>query len=250
MSSFYFKNIKGIILGGGRGTRLYPLTVETSKHLLPIGNKPMIVRIIDQLVEAGVKDVFLVIDERFASQFMATLKDGSCFGLNSLAYIWQPREGNGLPSAIARVQKLLQKNERIIVACGDVLVEKSLQKPIKEFMKQQDGARVVTTKVKDTAGYSPIVNRKDKVIKILSKDKDRHSTGLIDLGIYFYHYDVFKRIASLKPSRRGETEILDLNNTYLHEKSLFHSTLTGWWSDAGSNLKTYLQAHQKYESKN
>lgn len=138
------REIKGVVLAGGRATRLHPLTLETSKHLLPIGDKPLVVRVIDQLLMAGVKDILLLIDDRFASQFMQVLKDGSDLGARSLAYVWQHPDGKGLPTAIAQVENLVGDG-KFVVACGDVLVEKGIKSPVDDFMKQEFGARITAT---------------------------------------------------------------------------------------------------------
>jgi len=240
--------IKGVVLGGGRGTRLYPLTAETSKHLLPIGDKPLIVRVIDQLLEADVKDILLLIDERFASQFMEILKNGSHLGVRSLAYIWQAPEGKGLPSAIAQVEHFI-KDEKIVVVCGDVLVEKGIKRPVEDFIRQNSGARLTGVSVEDTARYSPLVIDRETVRKILPKDENRHEPGLIDLGIYMYHPDVFHEICCLAPSSRGETEIWDLNQRYADRGDLRLTVIDGWWSDVGGSIETYLEAQRRYETK-
>ncbi len=238
--------ITGVVLGGGRGTRLYPLTAETSKQLLPVGDKPMIVHVIQQLLRANIKDILLLIDQRHASQFMQLLQDGSHLGANSLAYIWQHPDGKGLPSAIQQVAPHVA-GDRLAVACGDVLIEQGIEQPVKDFMNQPSGARMVAMRVEDSAGYSPLVTEGSRVVDILPKDPDAHTPGLIDLGIYMYQPDVFERIDTLTPSARGETEIWDLNNTYAREAQLGFTALEGWWSDAGSSIPAYLAAHQHYE---
>ena len=240
--------LKGVVLGGGRGTRLYPLTAETNKHLLPIGEKTMVVRAIDQLLDAGVRDIVLLIDEKFASQFMGTLKDGSDLGIRSLAYVWQHPEGKGLPTAIAQIQHLV-KDEKIVVACGDVLIENGIKKQINEFLKQDKGACLISAYVEDTAGYSPLEVTKEKVLKIIPKDKNRHEPGLIDLGIYMYHSDVFEKIRELAPSARGETEIWDLNQIYASRGELNYAVIDGWWCDTGESIKKYSEANRRYGNK-
>jgi glucose-1-phosphate thymidylyltransferase len=240
--------IRGVVLGGGRGTRLYPLTAETSKHLLPIGDRPLIVRVIEQLLAADIKDILLLIDQRFASQFMEILKDGSHLGVRSLAYIWQPPEGKGLPTAISQVKPFI-KDGKIIVACGDVLIENGIRNPVEDFIKQDTGARLTGVFAKDTAGYSPLEVNDEIVRKILPKDKNRHEPGLIDLGIYMYHPDVFYHISHLIPSVRGETEIWDLNQRYADQGKLNVTVIDGWWSDVGGSIETYFEAYEKYKAK-
>lgn len=240
--------VKGLVLAGGRGTRLLPLTAQISKQLLPVGGKPLVVRVIDQLINAGIKDILLLIDERYASEFMQILKDGSDLGLRSLAYIWQHPEGKGIPSAIYQAKNFIERG-KIVVVCGDVLIEEGIKKPVSDFMKQKSGARLTTTYLKDTAGYSPLINQGDNVHEILSKDKNRHESGLIDLGIYMYHQDVFERIENLNPSKRGETEVWDLNSLYAKEGNLKFSAISGWWSDVGGSIDIYEEADKRYAGK-
>ena len=239
------REITGVVLGGGRGTRLSPLTDETSKHLLPIGDKPMISRVIGQLSSAGVKDVLLLIDQRYASQYMDVLRDGSDLGLESLGYIWQDPFGKGLPSAIGKAERHVG-GSKIVVACGDVLIENGIEKPISDFMSQQVGARLVGAYVDDSAGYSPLRLETGKVTDILSKNGQRHQRDVIDIGTYMYHPDVFDRIQDLEPSARGETEIWELNRNYILDGALECSVIDGWWTDAGGSLEAYQGAHERY----
>lgn len=239
------REIKGVILGGGKGMRLYPLTAETSKHLLPVGDKPLILHAVTQLLEAGVKDLLLLIDDQYASRYMQLLQDGSNLGVNSLAYVWQSREGKGLPSAIAHVEPFI-KSGRMIVVCGDVIVENGIFVPVKDFLEQDGGARMAATYIEDTAGYSLLATQENSVLDIMPKDKTRHVPGLIDLGVYMYNPEVFQYIRSLTPSARGETEIWDLNRIYAQKQKLYFTSINGWWSDVGSSIETYLAANKRY----
>lgn len=239
------REVTGVVLGGGKGTRLHPLTAETSKHLLPIGDKPMISRVIGQLSVAGIKDVLLLIDQRYASQYMDTLRDGADLGLRSLGYIWQDPEGQGLPTAIGKVAPHTGDG-KIVVACGDVLIENGIKKPVDDFMKQRIGARIVGAHVQDSAGYSPLQTAGEQVTDILPKDSQRHQEDVIDIGTYMYHPDVFNRIPALTPSPRGETEIWELNKSYIPDGALEHSVIDGWWSDTGGSIAAYEEAHARY----
>lgn len=194
---------------------------------------------------AGIKDILLLIDQRYASQYMDTLRDGTDLGLESLGYIWQDPEGKGLPTAIGKVARHTG-DSKIVVACGDVLIENGVHKPVSDFMNQQIGARIVSARVEDSAGYSPLEVEANKVTDILSKDCQRHQEGLIDIGTYMYHPDVFNRIQLLQPSERGETEIWDLNKSYIPDGTLEHSTIDGWWSDTGGSIAAYQEAHERY----
>jgi glucose-1-phosphate thymidylyltransferase len=242
------REVTGIVLAGGRGTRLHPLTAETSKHLLPIGGKPMVVRAIEQLLAADVKDILVVIDPRYASQYMQLLQDGSQLGANSLAYVWQDPEGKGLPTAINQTAPHI-RDERIVVACGDVLIEEGIKGPVSDFMHQQDGARLTATHVVDSAGYSLLQVEGDHVLNIYNKDDTRHASGPIDLGIYMYTPEVFEHIAELTASSRGETEIWDLNQQYVNAHTLGYTAVSGWWSDTGGGIQTYGEADAHYAGK-
>jgi len=243
------ENIRGVVFAGGRGTRLMPLTANKSKQLLPVGDKTLIERVILQLVAAGIADVIVIIDERHASQFMDTLQDGRNLGLRSLSYVWQPQEGKGLPSVIKRVEHLVG-DSKIICVCGDVLIEESLKQAVDDFRKQKDGARMTLVRAEDTAGYSPVVVGEDGLVDgIEPKDLTNHKKGLMDVGVYMYHNDVFGKIQTLKPSKRGETEIWDLNNIYIRSKEMHQSVIKGWWVDAGMNIETYKSTHERYEKR-
>lgn len=239
------REVVGVVFGGGQGTRLRPLTNETSKQLLPIGEMPMISRVILQLSKAGLKDILLLIDQRHASQYMNQLQDGANLGLRSLSYIWQPPEGIGLPSALAKVAPQIG-GRSIVAACGDVLVENDLTSSVEEFMFQRVGARILGAHMEDSAGYSPLVVEDNRVLEILDKDPNRHTPSIVDIGTYMYPPDVFMRANALTPSARGETEIWDLNRSYANESSLYCSVTSGWWSDAGSSITAYQEAHERY----
>jgi dTDP-glucose pyrophosphorylase/predicted MFS family arabinose efflux permease len=237
--------LTGVILAGGRGTRLTPLTHHTSKQLLPIGGVPLIVRVLHQLRAAGVVDVLLVIDDRHATDFLQTVTDGVSLGLRSVGYVWQPPTGQGLPSAIGQVEHLL-RTEKFVVACGDVLLEAGLQRAVTDFTRQPSGARMLAAQVPDTAGQTALEVVGDRVTGLLDKDPSRHVAGHMDLGSYFYHRDVFKLIGSLRPSARGETEIWDLNRCYARRGELWFTEVTGWFADVGASLAAYREVDERY----
>lgn len=237
--------IKGVVLAGGRGTRLKPLTDHTNKHLLPVGDKPLVYYPIEQLVRAGVKDIYVLIAAGSGSQFMEILKDGKHLGVNSLAYVWQPEYGPGLPSALAQVQSLT-RDAKIIAVCSDVIIEDDLTRSVEKFANRTMGSSLVATCIKDTAGYSKLLTEGNNVLEILPKDQNNHTPGLIDLGVYMYHPDVFQKIKELTVSPRGETEIWDLNKTYILKSSLFFSQIQGWWCDVGGSLSNYQEANARY----
>jgi len=238
--------MKGLILGGGRGTRLYPLTATTNKHLLPVGSQPLIRYVVDQLLDANVEDILLLIDQLNANQYMSYFEDGKKMGIKSLAYIWQSPEGKGLPVAIGQAENFIQ-DEKLIVACGDVIIEDGIGQAVDHFAHQPKGARIIATYMEDTAGYSLLKVSDTHVEGILPKDKQRHVPGLIDLGVYMYYADVFEMIRGLRPSERGEKEIWDLNNNYIRQGELQYTTVSGWWSDVGGSLENYFKAHERYD---
>lgn len=249
--NFYFESgqsqeLIGVILAGGTGSRLRPLTNETSKQLLPIGGQPMIQRSAAQIREAGIRKLIVVTDHNYAHKYMDVLKDGHDLGFDGVSYIWQSPEGKGLPTAIAQAQEFI-KPHRMLVACGDVLIEQGYGHAVNHFSYQQIGARMIGMSVDDVVGYSALKTRGEQVLAVKPKDKINHISGVIDLGVYMYPSNVFDKISKLKPSDRGETEINDLNNLYAQENSLWHSRVWGWWSDCGSSIEEYKEANARYE---
>ncbi|WBB75799.1 sugar phosphate nucleotidyltransferase [Micromonospora sp. WMMD1128] len=235
----------GVLLAGGRGTRLAPLTDRTSKQLLPVGGRPLAARVIDQLTAAGVRDVLAVIDDRHADAFLGTLRDGRDLGLRSLAYVWQPPTGLGMPSAIAQVEPHVG-DRPIVVICGDLLLEADLTGAVADFLDQPDGARLLATRVPDTAGHTPLRVAEGRVLDLGDKDPHRHRPGLMELGVYLYRRDVFDEIRALRPSARGETEIWELNRRYARRGRLRCTEVTGWWCDVGGSLADYREADRRY----
>jgi len=237
--------ITGVVLAGGRGSRLAPLTDNLSKHLLPVGEKTLIERVIDGLVAADITDILLVIDDRNASDYMRVLEDGTPVRLRSLAYVWQPDDCRGLPSAIGQVRHHVS-TEKFIVACGDVLVDGNIREPIEDFLRQRAGARLIGMRTPDTAGYSPLRITGDLVQEIGDKNRNDHAAGCIDVGYYMYHRDVFDLIDKLHPSSRDETEIWDLNRAYVRRHQLKCSVVSCWWADVGESIDTYQRVQRRY----
>ncbi|GAB3974306.1 sugar phosphate nucleotidyltransferase [Actinoallomurus acanthiterrae] len=245
MRSTHARTVAAVVLAGGSGNRLRPLTDRSNKHLLPVGGEPLVVRAVRQLVAAGVRDVLVVIDDRHAGAFMGALEDGAALGLRSLAYAWQPPGGGGMPTAIGAAEHRLCA-EKFLVACGDVLTDADLGPVIDDFLAQTDGARMTAVRTADTAGYSPLVTRGAGVAGILDKDSRRHLPGLVDLGFYLYHHDVFEVIQKLPVSARGETEIWDLNRVYAERGLLEFSEVSGWWADVGASVDVYMEVKRRY----
>ena len=223
--------IKGVILAGGLGTRLYPLTKITNKHLLPVYGKPMIYYPIQTLVDAGIKDILIVTGGVHAGEFLRLLGDGAEFGLNHINYTYQEGEG-GIAEAL-RLARHFADKDRIIVILGDNIIEKNIKGAVEEFKKQQRGARILLKKVEDPGRFGVAEFKGKKIVSIEEKPKKPKSDYAVT-GIYMYDERVFDIIKTLKPSRRGELEITDVNNAYIKRGELEYSMLDGWWTDSGT----------------
>ncbi len=223
--------MKGIILAGGLGKRLEPLTRITNKHLLPIFDKPMIYYPLLTLIEAGIKDILLVTGGNNAGDFLRLLGNGSEFGLKHLNYTYQKGEG-GIAEAL-RLAKHFAEDEKIIVILGDNILEKGIKKYVNNFKKQGKGAKVLIKKVHDPQRFGVVELNGDKIISIKEKPKKPKSNYIVT-GIYMYDSQVFDIIETLKPSGRGELEITDVNNAYTKKSHLTYDILEGWWTDAGT----------------
>lgn len=223
--------LKGVILAGGLGSRLSPLTKITNKHLLPIYCKPMIYYPIQTLVDAGVKDILIVTGGAHAGEFLRLLGNGAEFGLTHINYTYQEGEG-GIAQAL-NLAKHFADNDKIIVILGDNIIEKSIKEQVDEFRKQTSGARILLKKVSDPQRFGVAGFKNGKITSIVEKPK-KPKSDLAVTGIYMYDRQVFDIIKTLKPSGRGELEITDVNNAYLERGELEHSILDGWWTDAGT----------------
>jgi glucose-1-phosphate thymidylyltransferase len=223
--------MKGVILAGGLGTRLFPLTRVTNKHLLPIYNKPMIFYPIQALVNAGIHDILIVTGGNSAGDFLKLLRNGNDFGLKRLNYAYQEGEG-GIADALSLAGHFAE-GEDICVILGDNIIEKNIKDQVAAFQKQKVGARILLKKVPDPQRFGVPVLEGDKVIRIEEKPKDPKSNFAV-IGIYMYDAKVFDIISGLSPSDRGELEITDVNNRYIEQGTLAWSEITGWWTDAGT----------------
>ena len=219
--------MKGVILCGGKGARLLPLTRVTNKHLLPIYNKPMIYYPIQTLKDAGIKDILIVSGRHYAGHFLELLGRGEDLGLN-LSYTIQEKEG-GIAQALALAEDF-SEGENIVVILGDNIYEDNFKKEIACF---KTGARIFLKKVKDPQRFGVATFRDKKVIFIEEKPKDPESDYAVT-GLYIYDSKVFQYIKSLKPSGRGELEITDVNNFYIEEGNMDCRFVKGFWSDAGT----------------
>lgn len=223
--------MKGVILAGGLGKRLEPLTRITNKHLLPIYNKPMVYYPLNTLIEAGIEEIMIVTGGNNAGDFLRLLGDGSEFGLKHIHYTYQRGEG-GIAEALALCEDFVEK-DKVVVILGDNLIEKSIKSTVEKFDKQKSGARILLKKVDDPQRFGVAELDGDKIIKIVEKPKNP-KTNLAVTGIYMYDDYVFEFIKTLKPSQRGELEITDVNNLYIKKNDLKFDILDGWWTDCGT----------------
>lgn len=223
--------LKGVILAGGLGKRLYPLTKITNKHLLPVYCKPMIYYPIQTLVDAGIKDILIVTGGNHAGEFLRLLGDGKEFGLKHINYTYQEGEG-GIADAL-KLAEHFADNDKIVVILGDNIIEKDIKKQVGEFRKQPRGAKIILKKVEDPERFGVAVFRGNRIVSIEEKPKKPKSDYAVT-GIYMYDSRVFEIVRVLKPSRRGELEITDVNNAYLKRGELTYSILDGWWTDSGT----------------
>ena len=223
--------MKGVILAGGLGSRLHPLTKITNKHLLPVYDRPMIYYPIQTLINAGIDDIMIVTGGNAAGDFLRLLGNGKAFGLKHLNYTYQEGEG-GIADALRLVEHFAD-DQPICVVLGDNLIEKNIRAAADEYEKQGKGAKILLKKVPDPERFGVPVLNGQNVLKIEEKPKEPKSEFAV-IGIYFYDYTVFDVIRTLKPSGRGELEITDVNNHYIDRGEMTWGELDGWWTDAGT----------------
>src|SRR5688500_8833869 len=223
--------MKGVILAGGLGTRLFPLTKITNKHLLPVYDRPMIYYPIEALVNAGIDDIMIVTGGRKSGDFLSLLGNGKDFGLKHLNYTYQEGEG-GIAEALGLAEHWAARSP-ICVILGDNLIERNIRKAVAHFREQKTGAKIMLKEVPDPERFGVAELRGDKVVRIVEKPQNPTS-NLAVIGIYMYDERVWDIIKTLKPSNRGELEITDVNNRYAEWGELSHEMLDGWWTDAGT----------------
>ncbi len=223
--------MKGVVLAGGKGTRLYPLTRVTNKHLLPVFERPMIYYPIQTLVDAGIRDVIVVTGGHNSGDFLRLLSNGKDFDLHRIHYTYQEGEG-GIADAL-RLAEPFVEGEKICVILGDNIIENNIIASAKAFEKQPAGAHILLKQVPDPQRFGCPDLSDGRILRIEEKPKNPKSDYAVT-GIYFYDATVFEKIGRTKPSSRNELEITDVNNMYLEEGSLTHSILDGWWTDAGT----------------
>ncbi len=232
--------MKGVILAGGLGTRLYPLTKVTNKHLLPVYDKPMIYYPIQTLINAGIDDILIVTGGNNAGDFLKLLGNGKEFGLKHINYTYQEGEG-GIAEAL-RLAEFFASGERICVVLGDNIIEKNIRKAVENFRRQKEGAKILLKEVPDPERFGVPELRGDRIVSVEEKPKKPKSQYAV-IGIYLFDQEVFEIIKTLKPSDRGELEITDVNNRYIEKGLMTWDILEGWWTDAGT-FESLLHANR------
>jgi len=230
--------MKGIILAGGLGTRLDPLTRITNKHLLPVYDKPMIYYPIETLVNAGITDILIVTGGQNAGDFLRLLRNGREFGLKHINYSYQEGEG-GIADAL-RLAEHFADGDKICVILGDNLIEGNIIEAVESFSAQECGAKILLKPVSDAQRFGVAEIEGDRIVGIEEKPSKPKSNSAVT-GIYLFDSTVFAKVETLQPSGRGELEITDVNNLYIKDGTMTFSTLEGWWTDAGT-IESLLRA--------
>jgi glucose-1-phosphate thymidylyltransferase len=232
--------VKGVVLAGGSGTRLHPLTRITNKHLLPIYNRPMVSYAIEALVKAGVTEIMLVTGGTHAGEFLRLLGNGHEFGIERLSYAYQERAG-GIAEALGLAERFVD-GDRVVVILADNVLERSIQRAVEHFEQQKEGARVLLARVEDPEHLRhlgvPEFDGERRLVGIVEKPADPPSEFAVT-GIYFYDATVFEVIPTLQPSGRDELEITDVNNWYVARSAMEYEVVEGFWGDAGESIDAY-----------
>ncbi|MCK5023163.1 MAG: NTP transferase domain-containing protein [Candidatus Aenigmarchaeota archaeon] len=240
--------MKGVLLAGGTGSRLFPLTKVTNKHLLPVYNKPMIYYPIKTLVDADIKEILIITGPEHAGDFLKLLGSGKEFGVR-LTYELQDEAG-GIAQALSLAEPFVD-NDKCIVILGDNIFEDDIKKFVKAFEKQENGARIFLKRVKTPERFGVVEIKNGKVVYMEEKPKNP-KTNISAVGLYMYDNTVFEKVKRLKPSGRGELEINDVNLSYMKEGNLKYNFLRGFWTDAGTfpSLFKASQLVKKKENRN
>lgn len=223
--------MKGIVLAGGLGTRLRPLTAVTNKHLLPVYDQPMIYYPVQSLVNAGITDIMIVTGGSSAGEFLRLLGNGKAFGLKHLNYTYQEGEG-GIAEALSLVEHFAG-GDPVCVVLGDNIIEGNIRSAVRSYRHQGGGAKIILKKVPDPQRFGVPELDGPKVLRIEEKPEIPRSDYAV-IGIYMYDGEVYDIIRTLKPSGRGELEITDVNNAYIARGDMTWEELEGWWTDAGT----------------
>jgi glucose-1-phosphate thymidylyltransferase len=235
--------MKGVVLAGGKGTRLHPLTRITNKHLLPIYDRPMVTYAVEALVGAGVSDLMLVTGGTHAGEFFRLLGDGHEYGIERLSYAYQEREG-GIAEALGLAARFVGE-EKIAVVLADNVFERSIRSAVENFEEQDRGARILLARIDDPdhlrhLGVAELDG--DRVLRIVEKPEKPESPYAVT-GVYFYEPSVFDVIPKLERSGRGELEITDVNNWYVEQGTMAYEVVDGFWGDAGESIDAYYEVN-------
>ena len=232
--------MKGVVLAGGSGTRLHPLTRITNKHLLPIYDRPMISYAIEALVMSGITEIMLVTGGTHAGEFLRLLGNGHDYGIDRLFYAYQERPG-GIAEALGLAERFVG-DDQVLVMLADNIVEQTFRPTVERFAAQGGGARIVLTEEQDPVHLRhlgvPEFDGDGRIVRIIEKPEDPPS-GYAVTGIYCYPTDVFRVIGTLEPSGRGELEITDVNNYFVDQGTMAYDVLQGFWGDAGESIDAY-----------
>jgi glucose-1-phosphate thymidylyltransferase len=236
-------SLKGVILAGGTGSRLHPLTRITNKHLLPIYDRPMVTYAIEALVNAGVTELMLVTGGTHAGEFFRLLGNGHEYGIDRLSYSYQENPG-GIAEALGLAERF-GGGDRIVVMLADNVVERSLAPAVENFRRQERGGRILLAQLDEPEhlrhlGVAELGG--DRVVRIVEKPADPPSAYAVT-GIYFYDERVWEVISTLEPSGRGELEITDVNNWYVEQGAMEYDVLEGFWGDAGESIDAYYEVN-------
>jgi glucose-1-phosphate thymidylyltransferase len=235
--------VKGVILAGGKGTRLYPLTRITNKHLLPLYDRPMVTYAVEALVRAGVSELMLVTGGTHAGEFFRLLGNGHDYGIDRLLYAYQEEEG-GIADALGLAERFVDADP-VAVMLADNVFERSVRRAVENFERQSAGARIVLAREEDPAhlvhlGVAELDG--DRVLRIVEKP-ERPPSPFAVTGLYFYDSAVWEFLPTLEPSARGELEITDVNNWYVEQGAMEYDVVEGFWGDAGESIEAYYQVN-------
>jgi glucose-1-phosphate thymidylyltransferase len=235
--------MKGVVLAGGKGTRLHPLTRITNKHLLPIYDRPMVTYAVEALVGADVKELMLVTGGTHAGEFFRLLGDGSEYGIERLSYAYQEREG-GIAEALGLAARFVG-DDKVAVVLADNVFERSIRPAVENFERQESGARILLARIEDPEhlrhlGVAELDG--DRVLRIVEKP-DKPESPYAVTGVYFYDGLVFDVIPRLERSGRGELEITDVNNWYVEQGTMAYEVVEGFWGDAGESIDAYYEVN-------
>jgi glucose-1-phosphate thymidylyltransferase len=236
--------VKGVILAGGSGTRLHPLTRITNKHLLPIYDRPMISYAVEAVVGAGITELMVVTGGTHAGEFLRLLGNGHEFGIDRLSYAYQERAG-GIAEALGLAERFAG-GDRVLVMLADNVVERSIRPAVDNFRAQERGSRILLSRVEEPDHLRhlgvPELDGDGRVVRIVEKPTEPPS-GYAVTGIYFYDASVFEVIPTLEPSGRGELEITDVNNWFVSQGTMEYDVLEGFWGDAGESIDAYYEVN-------